>query len=253
MSASTRRLPMLLSVLGLFATELTAAAPPPVEKLSEHLEVVRGPVNGAIVRQGSKALAVYGDPGPEPVSAELVLFTHHRRDVVWAGRPLVERGATPVVPQEELALFSDVERFWSEFEAKRFQDSAQQTTKILTRSLPGPKAVRGGEVLKWEGLEIRVLDTPGYTRGAVSYLVELDGRRVAFTGDCILAGGKVPDLYSMQDAIREAGIGSRSTFLQFFTRATPTISPSSGRTFSSASNRDTARRATSKSATGRPT
>jgi glyoxylase-like metal-dependent hydrolase (beta-lactamase superfamily II) len=41
----------------------------------------------------------------------------------------------------------------------------------------------------------------------VTYLVTLDGRRIAFSGDLILADGKVPDLYSFQDAIPEAKIG----------------------------------------------
>lgn len=197
----------LLSLPGPFLAEAAPAAPPAVEKLTEHLEVVRGPVNGGIIRRGGKTLVVYGDPRANVSSADMVLFTHHRRDVVWAGRALVDGGATPVVPEAEIAHFTGVETFWSEFETKRFQDSAQQTTKILTRSIREPRTVSGGDVLEWEGLEFRVLDTPGYTRGAVSYLVELDGNRVAFTGDCILAGGKIPDLYSMQDAIREAGIG----------------------------------------------
>jgi glyoxylase-like metal-dependent hydrolase (beta-lactamase superfamily II) len=51
---------------------------------------------------------------------------------------------------------------------------------------------------------IRVIATPGYTRGAVSYLIEADGERVACTGDLIYAGGKIFDLYSLQDAVPEA-------------------------------------------------
>ncbi|MFP6888122.1 MAG: MBL fold metallo-hydrolase, partial [Opitutales bacterium] len=51
------------------------------------------------------------------------------------------------------------------------------------------------------------LDTPGFTRGAVSYVAMVDGRRTAFTGDLIYGDGKVFDLYSFQDAIPEARIG----------------------------------------------
>jgi glyoxylase-like metal-dependent hydrolase (beta-lactamase superfamily II) len=48
-----------------------------------------------------------------------------------------------------------------------------------------------------------VLDARGYTRGAVAYLFEVDGRRIACTGDLIYGDGKILDLYSLQDAIAE--------------------------------------------------
>ena len=46
--------------------------------------------------------------------------------------------------------------------------------------------------------------TPGYTRGAVSYLLETGGKRIACTGDLIYGDGKLFDLYSLQDAVPEA-------------------------------------------------
>ena len=54
---------------------------------------------------------------------------------------------------------------------------------------------------------MRVLDTPGYTRGAVSYLVEVDGVRYGFVGDLIYGDGRLLDLYSLQDAVPQARIG----------------------------------------------
>ena len=110
------------------------------------------------------------------------------------------------MPEAEFIQFSEVERFWSAFERERFHDYSQRTTKVLVGPMPVSGTARGGQVLTWEGLPIRVLDTPGYTRGSVTYLVELEGRRVAFTGDLILGDGKLLDLYSFQDAIPEARI-----------------------------------------------
>ena len=48
-----------------------------------------------------------------------------------------------------------------------------------------------------------MLDTAGYTRGAVSYLVEIDGKRIACVGDLIYGRGQILDLFSLQDAIPE--------------------------------------------------
>ena len=43
-----------------------------------------------------------------------------------------------------------------------------------------------------------MLDTPGHTDGSLSYLVEVDGKRVVFCGDAIYDEGQVWDLYSLQ-------------------------------------------------------
>jgi glyoxylase-like metal-dependent hydrolase (beta-lactamase superfamily II) len=90
---------------------------------------------------------------------------------------------------------------------KRFHDYAQQSTRIPAEAISVNRTVKEGDLIAWEGLSIRVLDTPGYTRGAVSYLVELGGKKVAFTGDLIRDDGKLQDLFSLQDAIPSAKIG----------------------------------------------
>ena len=51
-----------------------------------------------------------------------------------------------------------------------------------------------------------MIETPGFTRGAVSYVAVLDGKRVGFVGDLIYGNGKLLDLYSFQDAITVAQI-----------------------------------------------
>jgi glyoxylase-like metal-dependent hydrolase (beta-lactamase superfamily II) len=175
----------------------------PVEVVAGGLTVIRGAVNGALIERDGKRLAVYGDPRAHPGRVEAVLFTHHRRDVAWAGRALVAAGARAIVPEAEVPEFAGVETFWSGFRRARFHDYAQRTTKVLAEPMPVSRSVRGGQGWTWAGLPIRILDTPGYTPGSITYLVELDGRRVAFTGDLIYGDGKLLDLYSLQDAIPE--------------------------------------------------
>jgi glyoxylase-like metal-dependent hydrolase (beta-lactamase superfamily II) len=117
---------------------------------------------------------------------------------------LVEAGADAVAPAAELNLLTNVTTFWESWRQKRFHDYAQQTTKVLTRPLAVARPVRGGDTFDWHGLKFEVLDTPGYTRGSVSYLVTMGGRRIAFTGDLIYGDGQLLDLYSLQDAIPKA-------------------------------------------------
>jgi hypothetical protein len=178
-----------------------------VENVLTNLSVVRGPVNGARLQANGETLAVYGDPREHPSGADRVLLTHCRRDVAWAARALIEQGATAVVPEKEAHLFLQAQSFWQRFDQARFHNYSQPSTKVLAESMPAAQTVRPGETLTWEGIPIRVLATPGYTAGAVTYLLALEGKTVAFTGDLICRDGKILDLYSFQDAIPDAKIG----------------------------------------------
>ena len=179
----------------------------PAIQLSDHVLFIPGPVNGVSIEKDNVRLVVYGDPSGKIENAETILFTHSRRDVVWAGLKLVENGATAVVPDGDAGNFNNVEKFWNEFTTRRFHDYAQQGTKILTESLKIGRTVKAGENFSWRGIPIEVIDTPGYTRRAVSYLIEIDGVKYAFVGDIIYGNGKLFDLYSLQDAVAEAKIG----------------------------------------------
>jgi glyoxylase-like metal-dependent hydrolase (beta-lactamase superfamily II) len=151
---------------------------------------------------------VYGNPGERPLRGDRVLLTHVRRDVAWAARGLVQQGAVAVVPEQEAQDYLQPEVFWRRFEEARFHNYSLPSTKVLAGPMPGAAKVRPGQTLTWEGIPIRIMATPGYTSGAITYLVSLEGRTIAFTGDLIQGDGKIPDLYSFQDAIPEARIGA---------------------------------------------
>lgn len=171
--------------------------------LPRGLYLSTGPVNGASIERDGRRIVFYGDPVGNLRDVEKVFLTHHRRDVAWAARGLAAKGARVVAPAAELPYLSGAAGFWDEFRGTRFHDYAQQSTKILARNMAVQEPATGGRAVDWRGLTVEVLDTPGYTRGAVSYIVELSGTRVAFTGDLILSGGKIFDLYSLQDSIEE--------------------------------------------------
>ncbi len=178
----------------------TAAA----QTIAPGVTAIPGAVNGVVIEREGKRLAVYGDPSGEAPACEKVLFTGHRRDVVWAGRNLVERGAEAVAPEREKELFTGAAAFWKAHQTRRFHDYAQYSSKVAVRPFAKVTTVRGGDTIRWQDLTIRVLDTPGYTPGAVSYLIETGGKNIAFTGELIHDDGQLFDLYSLQDAIPAA-------------------------------------------------
>ena len=177
------------------------------KRTSTAVTISEGAVNGVCLERNGHRLVVYGDPLGRWETADMVLFTHSRREVVWAGRALVQNGAQSVVPAAEAEQFTGVEKFWAEFWDKRFHDYGQQSTRVLTSPLRVDRTVREGDVIEWQGMVVQVLDTPGYTRGAVSYVVDVEGSKHAFVGDLICGDGRLPDLYSVQDGVTEAKIG----------------------------------------------
>lgn len=172
-------------------------------KISQSVRVIPGAVNGAIIQRNGKNLAVYGDPEDELKEAEMVLFTHCRRDVIWAGRELVKKGAHAVVPAGERICFTQGDSLWKDFAEGCFVDLMNITTKIPITPIDVFDFVSGGQILKWQDLDIKVLDTPGYTRGSVSYVIDVDSIRYAFVGDLIYGDGKILDLYNFQDSLQE--------------------------------------------------
>jgi len=73
---------------------------------------------------------------------------------------------------------------------------------MLAEPVRGDGAGGDGDVLEWGPARITVLATPGHTDGSVSYLIEVDGRKVAFSGDLIYDQGQVWDVYSLQKGFR---------------------------------------------------
>lgn len=193
-------LPVKLLRIPIFAA-IACAAFAQTPPLPASVRFLPGPANGLLVN--GKVL-VYGDPGGTVRNASYVLFTEARRDVAWAGVRPVAAGARAVAPARERELFENPASFWQAYETQRFHDYSQVNTKVLREPLPVSRAVSGGDVLNLDGVRVEVIDTPGYTRGAVSYWIEADGKRIACTGDLIYGDGKLFDLSSLQDAIPEA-------------------------------------------------
>ena len=154
-------------------------------------------VNQFTVTSSGKTLAVYG----AVKETDTVLLTHHRRDAHG------KLAGSIIAPEAERVHFEKAREFWTGFAKKRFHYYAQQSTKVPVEPIAVQRWVKEGDVVTVGKVRLEVLATPGFTRGAVSYVGTVEGRRVGFTGDLIMGDGKIFDLYSFQDAIPEAKVG----------------------------------------------
>ena len=181
---------------------LAGSVPVPLAHL-EAATIHRGPVNGVIL---NNQIAVYGAPPDVETRLTHVLLTHHRRDVLRDARRLAATGVKVFAPKSEEALIARPQEFWRAFTTSRFHDYAQQSTKIAGQGLSVDRWVEDGDEFQLGGHAFRVIATPGFTRGSVSYITSDGGRKAAFTGDLIYGDGQLFDLYSFQDEIPEASV-----------------------------------------------
>lgn len=128
---------------------------------------------------------------------EWILHTHHHRDQAQGDHKAVARGIPIAVPEHERHLFDDVENFWRNRRILHLY-YVRNTYFTLTESVPVARELRDYERFHWSGATFEVLPSPGHSLGSITLLAEIDGRRVAFSGDLIYAPGKVLSLYDLQ-------------------------------------------------------
>ncbi|MCP4170048.1 MAG: MBL fold metallo-hydrolase [Fuerstiella sp.] len=188
-----------LAVFAIFVLAISVEAQP-------ILRLQQGPVNGVLIEDEGQSVSVYGWQGQDAGIVDRVLLAHGRRDVVWKAIPLIQSGAKATAPNRERFALENPAEFWRNFRKGRFHDYGQQTTKIGAEAVAVDQWVNEGDRISWRDLEFAVLETPGFTRGSVTYVTDLEGKKTAFTGDLIYGDGQILDLYSFQDAIPEAGV-----------------------------------------------
>ena len=156
----------------------------------------RGAVNTVTI---SDAMSVYSAPASLAKNGR-VLLTHVRRNAI--GR--LPSDAVVVAPPGEIDLLKNPDAFWRDLETARFHDYAESSTRVPVSAAPHVEPAQLDTPVAIAGVSVRAIATPGYTPGAVSYVVEGGGKRAVCTGDLIYGNGQILDLYSLQDAVPEA-------------------------------------------------
>jgi glyoxylase-like metal-dependent hydrolase (beta-lactamase superfamily II) len=126
-----------------------------------------------------------------------VVVTHHHRDSAQGLARAAAAGARIWVPPFERELFTDAAGFWQRRRLDNTYEVRQEALTLLD-SVAIAGTVDEYRARSYGGVELYALPTPGHTMGSVTYLAELDGRRVAFSGDLIHAPGEVWSLAALQ-------------------------------------------------------
>ncbi|MCX8036572.1 MAG: MBL fold metallo-hydrolase [Candidatus Sumerlaeia bacterium] len=206
------------------AAGLEVAKDGAVAQLSDHFYVYQGPINVGILRDGDKALLIdCGDGSVASVLSRLgiksvaqVVFTHHHRDQACGAGRLLSAATKTGVPAAERAYFENPAAYWNnDNNLWKVFASFRPHRLMLTEPLRVDEAYTDGQRFAFGPATIEVLHTPGHTDGAVSYVIEVDERRVVFCGDCIYDDGQIWDIWSLQKGFAKgtAKIGAYHGFM----------------------------------------
>jgi glyoxylase-like metal-dependent hydrolase (beta-lactamase superfamily II) len=176
-----------------------------MRQLSEHLWQHDDSCNVYVITGGAGAVCI--DFGAGSVLEHVhhvgahgvtdVLMTHHHRDQAQGLPRAIAAGANVWVPHVEQELFHSVDAHWQAREVWNNYNMRQDRFSLL-EPVPVAGTLRDYASYQFGGRTFEVVPTPGHTIGSVSLLAEIDGRRVAFTGDLIAGAGKLWSLAATQ-------------------------------------------------------
>jgi len=174
-------------------------------RISSNLYLLRDTCNVYVLKNNDRALLIdfgsghvlklLGQIGVTQV--EGILHTHHHRDQCQGDGRAVAQHIPIHVPAHERHLFEDAENFWRNRRVFHLY-YVRNDFFTLTRNVPVAGVLRDYETFRWGPYEFLIFPTPGHTLGAISLVGQVDGKKVAFSGDVIHSPGKVVNLYELQ-------------------------------------------------------
>ena len=174
--------------------------------------------SGILIETGSgKVLDYLGEVGIEKI--DWVLHTHSHRDQCLGDLLMKKQGSKIAIGKQEAYTFLPA-GLNAPFAPPGNSGKYNNLPALPGRMEPFQKVgvdqeLTGGMVFNWKQYKIRVIDTPGHTKGSVSFLIEIDGKEICFCGDLMVSGGHVRNLYSMQWIyLQNPGIDSSIVSLQ---------------------------------------
>jgi glyoxylase-like metal-dependent hydrolase (beta-lactamase superfamily II) len=113
-----------------------------------------------------------------------VLVTHFHRDQVQGLARAVESGVRVWVPPTELDFFRGREprSTWNDYDLREDRFALLDAVAV--------EPVSEYRTRRYGGVDVYALPTPGHTLGSTTYLIEVEGRRLAFTGDLVYGDGQ---------------------------------------------------------------
>ncbi len=178
--------------------------PPDIQRISKSLYLVEDICNVYLLVRGNRVLVIdsglglaaraFAALGVEHV--DWVLHTHFHRDQCDGASAFAALGAKIGAPAGELRYFAGETflRSRSTFDNHdTYNDLAAPITNILV-----DRALTDYETFTWLDLKLQIVPAPGHTKGSIALVGEIDGRRIAFSGDAIHVSGRPWTVFDLE-------------------------------------------------------
>ena len=162
-------------------------------------------VNVYLLRQGREAILIdfgagdvldhLGEYGVDRVTD--ILLTHHHRDVTQGLARARDAGIRIWAPSTERDLIESVDEHWQARPLDNVYDLREDRFSLL-ESVPVDGVVPDYRTATFGPFEVLSIPTPGHTPGSMSYILDVAGHRLAFTGDLLAGPGQVWSLGATQ-------------------------------------------------------
>lgn len=174
-------------------------------RITDHLYKFCDTCNVYIIKDGKQGIII--DAGSDKVLDYLdqigishidwVVHTHHHRDQCGGDHNFVKKGTKIAVPEHERYLFEEAEEFWNH---RRIYDNYNDRNTFFSigRNIPVEAILQDYQTFIWHNYKLEILPAKGHTMGSIALVTEIDGKKIAFTGDLIYKGGKLYQLHAME-------------------------------------------------------
>ncbi len=184
----------------------------------------------AMVKDGRALLIDFGSGGIlqhlDAIGArqvDWILHTHFHRDQNQGDHLATARGIKIAVPAAERKYFEAAEEMWQEKKALHLYDLRNEFF-APAKNIRVDRGLEPRTTFDWQGIGLQVMASPGHTEGALSYLVDWNNKKYAFSGDLVASPGKILTIHDLEAPyVGMRGIAAQIASLNSMRQAAPDI------------------------------
>jgi len=125
-----------------------------------------------------------------------VFITHHHRDQIQGLVELKNKDFDIYIPDGEKQFISDAEAFWKNVHIY-INYNLRSHFNTIRKNIRISKTLKDGDIIQVGNYKIKALLTPGHTDSALSYVVNINEKKVIFSNDLISSPGKITNYYDL--------------------------------------------------------